>query len=150
MDEYKRFYYNAHPPAQYVQFGDIEERVKLRKQLQCKPFRWYMENVYPELKSPNVGSNRLSKQGALRQEDQCLDTLGNANFGHISLYHCHGQGANQAWEFTIDGQLRHDNLCVTVSGFEPGRPIVLSECIADDTQVCEIHNNSIGPNNQLN
>ena len=146
MDEYKAYFYDAYPPAKYVLFGDISERVQLRQRLQCKPFRWYMENVYPELKPPNgalIGLDRLadslSKRGAIQQliGDKCLDTMGNSNLGHISMYQCHGQGANQEWEFTPDGLIRHDRLCVTATGFEPARPVVLSECVADDSQVRE-------------
>ena len=136
MDEYKNYYYDAYPPAKYVPFGDISERLAVRERLQCKPFSWYMANVYPELKPPNgAGLETLSKHGALRQIEQCLDTMGQTNLGHLSLYQCHGQGANQDWEFSSNGLFKHGNLCITVSGFEPGRPVVLSECVSDDAQV---------------
>ncbi|OTF71089.1 Ricin-type beta-trefoil lectin domain containing protein [Euroglyphus maynei] len=143
MDDYKKLYYNANSPAQYVSYGDISERLALKQKLHCKSFDWYMKNVYPELKIPDgimmmkngLDDTLLEKHGALRQIDQCLDTMGQSNLGHLLLYHCHGQGENQDWSFTIDHLIKHDNhLCITVTGFEPTRSVVLSECVGDDSQ----------------
>jgi polypeptide N-acetylgalactosaminyltransferase len=49
MDEYKQHYFKLRPEALTVSYGDISSRVELRSKLNCKPFSWYLENIYPEL-----------------------------------------------------------------------------------------------------
>ena len=52
MDEYKKYYYAAVPLARNVAFGSIEARVRLREELQCKPFSWYGHKKYFVPSSP--------------------------------------------------------------------------------------------------
>uniref|UniRef100_A0A8C1L1Y7 UDP-N-acetyl-alpha-D-galactosamine:polypeptide N-acetylgalactosaminyltransferase 16 n=1 Tax=Cyprinus carpio TaxID=7962 RepID=A0A8C1L1Y7_CYPCA len=77
MDEYKQYYYAARPSAQGKAFGSIADRLALRRKLNCNSFRWYLENVYPELKIPEQEvAYSLLKQGGLCLESHGTDSLG--------------------------------------------------------------------------
>ncbi|KAG1681753.1 Polypeptide N-acetylgalactosaminyltransferase 2 [Nymphon striatum] len=115
MDDYKKYYFAAVPMARDVRIGDITERVKLRKRLQCKPFKWFLQNVYPELKIPNDLEITFIY---IKQGDKCLDTLGRME--KLELYSCHYGGGNQAWALTKDHVLKHESWCLAASSHHAG------------------------------
>ncbi|KAL3873200.1 hypothetical protein ACJMK2_036345 [Sinanodonta woodiana] len=130
MDEFKEFYYAAVPSAKLVNFGDISERVELKKQLKCKPFSWYLKNVYPELKVPD---RQDVAYGSVRQGTMCMDTMGNFADGILGLFPCHNAGGNQEFSLTKEGGIRHLDLCATMTGTMPGSVLKLYQCTPDNS-----------------
>lgn len=114
MDEYKQLYYNyrGKPSGDLANLGPRQD---LRRNLQCRPFRWFLENIcrdmyIPDLK-PRYGT--LSVKG-----QQCLDGKGRAE-GAASVVKCNG-AASQRFTMTSLGYLQlaahveHQLICVRI------------------------------------
>ncbi|KNC24622.1 Polypeptide N-acetylgalactosaminyltransferase 2 [Lucilia cuprina] len=127
MDDYKQYYYAAVPLAKNIAFGNIDDRLALKEKLQCKPFKWYLEHVYPDLQVPDS-----YEFGQFRQGDFCLDTMGNLADGTVGLFQCHNTGGNQEWAYTKRQQIKHDDLCLTLVQFSRGSQVVMKLC--DDSE----------------
>lgn len=68
LDEYKELFYGHayHLLLKNVDVGDLTQQIQLRKKLQCKSFRWYLENVYPDLEAPLVKASGLVRAQRMR------------------------------------------------------------------------------------
>ncbi|XP_064623435.1 polypeptide N-acetylgalactosaminyltransferase 2-like [Lineus longissimus] len=129
MDDYKQFYYMAVPSARHVNFGNIRQRTEIRERLQCKSFKWYLENVYPELKVPDKQDVAF---GSISQANLCMDTLGHFADGVVGLFTCHNAGGNQEWSLTKREQIKHLDLCLTLVEPSPGSALKLFQCNNDN------------------
>ncbi|KAJ8794521.1 hypothetical protein J1605_018974 [Eschrichtius robustus] len=112
MDEFKELYYHRNPQARLEPFGDVTERRQLRAKLQCKDFKWFLNTVYPEL---HVPEDRPGFFGMLQNKglkDYCFDynpPNEHQITGHqVILYHCHGMGQNQFFEYTSQNEIRYN------------------------------------------
>lgn len=124
MDEWRDFYYAMNPGATNVAVGDITERKDLRKRLNCKSFRWYLENIYPESQMPLDYYYLGEVKNA--ETRNCLDTLGRKNGEHVGMSYCHGLGGNQVFAYTKRQQIMSDDNCLDAASADG--PIKLVRC----------------------
>lgn len=120
------------PRPIFVSCFSISARMELREGLQCKSFKWYLENVYPELKVPSLADLAV---GSLQQGAWCLDTLGHVAQGSVGLYPCHNTGGNQEWTLTEGGLIKHGEMCLSLSSTSPGAAVVMRACNSGMEQV---------------
>lgn len=51
-DEYRNYLYQIIPSLKEIEPGEITDRIKLRRELKCKSFKWYLDNIFPEAPLP--------------------------------------------------------------------------------------------------
>lgn len=51
-DNYKKFYYRLVGDTKTRNYGDISDRLELKKKLGCKDFTWFVKNVHPNVQIP--------------------------------------------------------------------------------------------------
>ncbi|KAJ8270671.1 hypothetical protein GJAV_G00117850 [Gymnothorax javanicus] len=138
MDEFKLFYYSARPAARGKPYGDIRSREELRRSLNCKSFKWYLDNVYPELKIPDDSD---IKTGIIRQRQNCLESrkLEGQDLPVLTMGPCIETktvpAVNQEWLYTHGQQIRQQQHCLSLTTTFPASQVLLMPCnIADVKQ----------------
>jgi polypeptide N-acetylgalactosaminyltransferase len=112
LDEYARLYY-VRKGSNKGDFGDVSKRVELRKNLNCKSFKWYLENVYPEIEIPdNYGEGWIKNMGFIN--NMCLDAAAHDSQmkADVKFYGCHNLGGNQFFEYTRDNEIKRRFNCL--------------------------------------
>src|SRR3989338_5459155 len=86
MDEYKDIPKMIMTEMSLEELGPLDHLLEVKQRLKCKPFKWYLENVFPELQVPV-----FQRVGEFRNADfkGCVDSLGHTHHGDlVGVYPC--------------------------------------------------------------
>lgn len=121
LDDFKDNYFEmtkSSPPPQHEL--DMSQHLELRKKLQCHPFQWYIENVFPDLFAPSVAL-------AQRQIQNAVKVKVNNRESHVCVSHngfkltasvCNSPHNNtdQFWYLSAAGEIRQGDMCFDYPG----------------------------------
>ncbi|XP_041663834.1 polypeptide N-acetylgalactosaminyltransferase 5 [Cheilinus undulatus] len=109
LDEYKDLFYGHgyHHllDNKNINIGNLTEQIELRKRLKCKSFKWYLDNVYPDMEAPLAKAEGLVFNRGLRK---CLSV----QEGSASFEICDLNKQSQHFNYTWIKQIRHQDLCI--------------------------------------
>lgn len=117
MDEYKEVMYRDEPERFNIDAGDLTFAKKVKERLNCKPFKYFLENIAPEmftryyyqLDYPGYFATGVVSSDA--SPEYCLDFMGNYSVD-VQLFKCSGQGglnrpsSNQNFRLTWHHKIR--------------------------------------------
>ncbi|XP_072120299.1 polypeptide N-acetylgalactosaminyltransferase 16-like isoform X2 [Mobula birostris] len=134
MDDYKQYYYKARPAAVGKPYGNVADRVELRRRLQCKSFQWYLENTYPELRIPE---KEVHETVVIRQKGRCLEPQSPYRTANpiIKLGQCSDTqniiSSSQEWVLS-ESMIKQMDKCVAITNFSTDSQVVLDQCNQGD------------------
>ncbi|XP_018408639.1 PREDICTED: polypeptide N-acetylgalactosaminyltransferase 5 [Nanorana parkeri] len=107
LDDYKEIFYGHgyHLLQEISKIGDLTQQKELRKKLQCKSFKWYLDNVFPDLDAPLVRASGVIANIGL---GKCL-SLQNST---VTLEDCDASKMNQQFNFTWLRLIKQRDLCI--------------------------------------
>ncbi|XP_054088381.1 putative polypeptide N-acetylgalactosaminyltransferase 13 [Zeugodacus cucurbitae] len=125
LDAYKYFFYASKPAAKRIAINsnDTEQSHQLRRALNCQPFSWYLQNVFPQLKLPN---DDFIAFGALSSGELCLHISNHAT-GQLHMTSCFQNDVTHWYLHRQNSQLQASSgACLHVVADVPKRATPLS------------------------
>ncbi|XP_075841292.1 polypeptide N-acetylgalactosaminyltransferase 5 [Microtus pennsylvanicus] len=137
LDEYKDLFYGHgdHLIDQGLDVGNLTQQRELRKKLKCKGFKWYLDNVFPDLKAPVVRASGVLVNVAL---GKCISVENTT----AMLEDCDGSSQRQQFNYTWVRLIKHGQWCLA-PGTDKG-PLRLQPCDNRNTSLKWLHKSASG------
>ena len=121
MDDYKKIFYMYRPDLLTIDIGDVTARRTLRKDLSCKSFEWYLDNIVPDKFVLTHHSKAYGRaMNVAYGKSMCLDNMQNNEdlAYNLGIYPCHAElSMSQFFAVSKGGQLRREESCAEVEGY---------------------------------
>ncbi|XP_055598864.1 N-acetylgalactosaminyltransferase 6-like [Uranotaenia lowii] len=136
MDEYKQYIYQRNSKYRETDTGDLTLQRAVRERLQCKPFKYFMEKVapdlairYPLIEPPVFASGPVQ---SLDDTNFCLDTLNHGRNEPIGIYPCTDNKTyhlgNQQFDLRYYRDIRATHLDLCLDASDVGSEVILFSC----------------------
>jgi len=120
MDDYKKYIWERRPDFSRADPGNVSHQVELRNRLQCKSFKWFMENVaYDQNKHYPAVIPTPFAQGYIKSQKDPKFCVEASFTNKITIALCDESSRSQKFEFTYkkDVQIKgHSNSCWDFQG----------------------------------
>ena len=135
-EKYLNFYYFMNPTARHLELGDLSERKKLKDDLQCHSFQWFLDHVYKDSGFPNDSSYVGEIQET--SSNLCLDALSSRS-PTVGMRVCHGLGGFQTMILNKRKEIRSASRCLEpllneIDGGQKSVNVTFSTCDKSDNQ----------------
>lgn len=138
MDEYAQVLYERRGNMAHVDPGDLTKQRAIREKLQCKPFKWFLEVVapdmlvkYPPVEPPPFANGAIQ---SIADSQMCIDTMGRGEKQEFGMYPCAANKtypqATQHFVLSVARDIRLKRLdnCMDVSSGSKKAPILQFHC----------------------
>ncbi|XP_035606099.1 polypeptide N-acetylgalactosaminyltransferase 5-like [Oncorhynchus keta] len=134
LDEYKDLFYGHGYyhllDRSVIDIGNLTDQIELRKKLKCKSFKWYLDNVYPDMVAPLVKAEGLVFNRGVRK---CLAL----QKGSLAFEICNLSKLNQHFNYTWMRHVRQKDVCLTAQ--DKGSSLAIQPCDNTKPQLRWLH-----------